>query len=295
MTRSLWSLISVAALLSVGACKDGGKDPADDTDTRDTPEPDTFDTSAELPEVESFSQLLRFGYDATLQQITSVDVDGDEVRPGYYMVIGEQAFFQGSSATACDLWVTWDEPLELADWAGEVDALIAFQAASEDAEIFTNCEQTDFDPADVDAIIARLTDGLFMGWAVADSLDNDVEDALDSFGEDPDEYFGAGFYSMDSEEFDDEGFAETGYATGFVVNADMEAEVDGDSLVPLDIEEYTARVEVPADPDTDVETDVETDPPDTDAVDTDPPATVTITTLGTGYWIVGDIFFYTFQ
>jgi hypothetical protein len=268
--------------LSVGACKDGGKDPADDTDPVDTPEPDTFDTSAEAPEIESFSQLLRFGFDATLQQITSVDVGGDEVRPGFYMVLGEQAYFQGSSAEACDFWVTWDAPLELADWAGEVDALIAFQAASEDAEFFTNCEQTSFDAADIDATIAGLTDGLFMGWAVADFLDNDVEDALDSFGEDPDEYFGAGFYYMDSDEFDDEGYTESGYATGFVVNEDMEAEVDGELLVPLDIEEYTTRVDVPGEP-------------DTDAAETDLPPTVTITTLGTGYWIVGDIFFYTFQ
>lgn len=282
MTRSLWSLISVAALLSVGACKDGGKDPADDTDTQDTPEPDTFETSVPVPEIESFSQLIQFGFDATLQQAVAVDIDGTEVFPGFYITLGEQAFFQGSSAEACDVQVFWEDPIDLSGWEGEVDALVAFQAAGDDATILTNCDQTDFDPADVEATIAGLTSGLYMGWAVADTLDGDVEDALDGFGEDPDEFFGGGFYYMDSDEFDDEGYTESGYSFGFVVDGDMVAEVDGDQLVPLDIEEYTTRIDVEGEP-------------DTDAAETDLPPTVTITTLNTGFWRIGDIFFYTFQ
>jgi hypothetical protein len=198
-----WRSLALVAL-ALAAC---GK--TEDTDTTDTAAgdsdssadttpagSDTFDSAAGggLASIDAISISAEFGYDAATMSAVPASFDGTALNPTITFNLGEAGFFtQGDEDLGCSVFATAAGGGSMAPFATEAGILFGFEVPGPFTIDASGCEGI-VDVAEAEAIVGELTaDGFLWGLGIQEDLGADAEDAITGAGVDLDGFIGGGF------------------------------------------------------------------------------------------------------
>jgi hypothetical protein len=198
-----WRSLALVALALAACGKTDGTDATDatdtsvaDSDTTDTTgASDTFDSAAGgLASIEAISISAEFGYDATTMSAVPASFDGTVLNPTISFSLGEDGFFtQGDDDLGCTVFASASGGGSMAPFATEAGILFGFEVPGPFAIDASGCEGI-VDVAEAEAIVGELTaSGFLWGLGVQEDLGADSEDAITGAGVDLDGFIGGGF------------------------------------------------------------------------------------------------------
>jgi len=198
-----WRSLALVAL-ALAAC---GK--TSDTDTTDTATGDS-DSSADttpagtdtgdssvgggLVSIDAIAISAEFGYDAATVSAVPASFDGTPLNPTITFRLGEAGYFtQGDEDLGCAVFATSSGGGTIAAFATEAGIAFGFEVPGPFTIDASACEGI-ADTAEAEAIVGELTaDGFLWGLGVQEDLGADAEDAITGAGVDLDGFIGGGF------------------------------------------------------------------------------------------------------
>jgi hypothetical protein len=269
---TLWRTLALGALASMTvACSSSDKDttetdPSDTTDTTDTTPEETAPTGSSLYDLEAIALSAEFAYNAETDSVQAGSFGGNSFTPSLTISLGTSDYFaSGDEDEGCPIFASASGlPGRAAFAESPSDLLFGFQFEGAWTIDSSACEGI-LDLAEVDAQIAFLTDPTFL-WGIGIQEDVGADAAQALAGSDI-EAIGGGFAGswnatdtiteIDASTYSPDG----GYVQGLATDGAGEIQADGSgNPVALTVDEM-----------------------------------VQANKLQTGYYIVGEVYYYTFQ